>query len=238
MDVAERARALETEGRRLIEVTSVDLDADVPTCPGWQAADLLRHVAGGWEAFRSIIEAASTEPPDFGAFAAAPEDNEGLSAFAAARLELLVAAVGGADPQRAVWTWNGVKPMDFYPRRSHFETVVHRVDAELATGACTPIDPSVGIDGVDELFTEFLAGRSGELPTGSFHLHQTDGGGEFMLDVVEGVLTVSHEHAKGDAALRATGEDLLLVMWGRRGLDGLELFGDRAVAEQWMALSP
>ena len=44
-------------------------------------------------------------------------------------------------------------------------------------------------------------------------------------------------HAKGDAALRASGEDLLLVVWGRRSLDDLEFFGDREVAAQWIALA-
>ena len=59
-----------------------------------------------------------------------------------------------------------------------------------------------------------------------------------MLQVVGGELVMSHEHAKGDAALRARGEDLLLVVWGRRGLEGLELFGDADIAAQWTKLAP
>ena len=238
MDAAERLAALEAEGRRLIDVTSTDLDADLPTCPGWRAADLLGHVAGVWEAFRLIVESASTEAPDFGALVAPPSDRGALAAFAGERLELLHAALGQADPQQPLWSWMGEKSVASYQRRAHLETVVHRVDAELGVDDLTPVDAAVGVDGVDELATDFLAGRTDDVPSGSFHLHQTDGDGEFMLDVVDGAVVVSHAHAKGDAALRAGGEDLLLVMWGRRPLDGLELFGDRSVAEQWIALSP
>lgn len=238
MDAAERIRALETEGRRLIDVARADLGAVVPSCPEWTTADLLRHVAGVWEAFRVIVESASTDPPDFGALVGAPEASDELPAFVAERLDVLVATMAAADPDRPLWSWMGVKPTAVFLRRAHLETLVHRIDAELAAQDRTPVDPSVGLDGVDELLTEFLVERTEDLPTGSLHLHQTDGDGEFLLDVADGAVVVSREHAKGDAALRAGGEDLLLAMWGRRSLDGLELFGDRAVAEQWIALSP
>jgi len=238
MDAAERAIALETEGSRLISAATADLDADVPTCPGWQAANLLGHVASGWEAFRIIMESGSVDAPDFGSFASPPEDHGELPEFARSRLALLVPVVQHADAMQEVWSWTGPETLAFYQRRSHLETVVHRVDAELAAGDRTPIPPAVGIDAVDELFTVLLAGVERELPRGSLHLHQTDGDGEFMLQVSAGAISVTHEHAKGDAALRATGEDLLTVMWGRRPLDGLEVFGDRSVAEQWIALSP
>jgi len=238
MDAAERAAALETEGNRLLSVATADLDADIPSCPGWQAANLLGHVANGWEAFRIIMESGSIDPPDFGTFAQVPEDHDEIPEFARERLALLVPVVAHADPTGPIWSWTGPVTLAFFQRRAHFETLVHRLDAELATGDRTPIDPSVGVDGVDELFSTLLAGVTDNLPSGSLHLHQTDGDGELMLQVSDGTIAVSHEHAKGDAALRASGEDLLTSMWGRRSIDGLELFGDRAVAEEWIALSP
>jgi uncharacterized protein (TIGR03083 family) len=237
MDAAARSAALDAEGRRLIAAAAADLDAEVPSCPGWRARDLLGHVATVWDTLRVVAESPSLDPPDFGALATPPDDPGALAGFAAERLDLLVPVLASVDPARPVWTWAGEKTMAFWPRRAHLETVVHRVDAELASNDRTPIDPWVGIDGVDELYTELRAGRTEDLPSGSFHLHQTDGDGEFMLDVVDGSLAVSREHAKGDAALRASGEDLLLVVWGRRSLDGLEFFGDRDVAEQWIALA-
>ena len=38
------------------------------------------------------------------------------------------------------------------------ETAVHRVDAELARGASTPVDAGLAMDGVDELLHIMLAG--------------------------------------------------------------------------------
>lgn len=237
MDAVDRSAALEAEGRRLIGAAMVDPGAAVPTCPGWTAGDLLGHVVGVWDFLRQAAASASLEPPDFAAPAMPPDDPDDLAAFAAERLDLLVPVLAAVDSSRPVWTWVGERTMAFWPRRAHLETVVHRVDAELAAGDRTPIDPAVAIDGVDELYTVLRSGRLDGLPSGSFHLHQTDGDGEFMLDVVDGAVVVSREHAKGDAALRASGEDLLLVVWGRRPLDGLEFFGDRDVAGQWIALA-
>lgn len=237
MDAHARAEMLAVEGRRILEV-SVDLDAAVPSCPGWFTRDLLGHVAGAWQAFAAIIDAGSTEPPDFSVFTGAPEDDDAaLRTFVEAQLEAIVAAVAGADSDQAVWSWNGAATMAFYQRRAFHESVIHRVDAELAAGDRSPIDGAVGIDGIDELFTELVA-TPATPPSGSFHLHQTDGDGELMLEIADGFVVVRHEHTKGDAALRASGEDLLLTMWGRRSVEGLELFGDRAVADAWIALAP
>ena len=100
-----------------------------------------------------------------------------------------------------------------------------------------PIDPQSAFNAVEELLSAVTDTR-GDLPDGTFHLHQTDGDGELMLAVVDGRVIVTHEHGKGDAALRATGEEMLLALRGHRSLDGLELFGDRRVAEEWIALAP
>jgi hypothetical protein len=59
-----------------------------------------------------------------------------------------------------------------------------------------------------------------------------------MVRIDHGVVSLTHEHGKGDAAVRGPAEDLLLLAWHRRGLDGLEVFGDAAVAEAWASLAP
>lgn len=237
MDPAAREAELAREGRRLVDLCTVDLDRDVPSCPGWQTRNLLNHVAGAWTAFAAFTEAASTEPPEFSALERAPEDDAGLVAFAESALCRIVAAVAAADPATPVWTWWGERTLAFYQRRAHLETVVHRLDAEAAVGDPTPVDPAVAADAVDEFYGEILTNPP-SLPTGTFHLHQTDGDGEFMLSVADGRIMITREHGKGDAALRATGKELLEVVWGRRSLDGLALFGDAAVAAAWTALAP
>lgn len=237
MDPAARHAALADESRRLIDLCATDPAVPVPACPGWQAGDLLAHTASVWSALATLIEADSTEPADLSGLALPPVDDPGRAAFAGDARERLLAAVGSADPDAPVWTFWGKRTQAFLARRSHLESVVHRLDAEAAAGAPTAVDPAVAADGVDELYS-VLAATPADPPSGTFHLHQTDGHGEFMLAVDDGRVVVTHEHGKGDAALRASGRELLEVVWGRRGLDGLELFGDRAVAEGWASLAP
>ncbi|WP_232212980.1 maleylpyruvate isomerase N-terminal domain-containing protein, partial [Saccharomonospora saliphila] len=40
-----------------------DLTADVPTCPGWNLAQLVRHVGAGHRWVETIVRTAATEPP-------------------------------------------------------------------------------------------------------------------------------------------------------------------------------
>ena len=74
-------------------------------------------------------------------------------------------------------------------------------------------------------------------PTSTLHLHQTDGEGEWMLSSLNDQLVVGNEHAKGDAAARGTASDLALLVWGRRQ-PTVEVFGDEAVLNAWLALTP
>jgi hypothetical protein len=120
------------------------------------------------------------------------------------------------------------------------ETAVHRWDAQQAAGTLTPIDPELATDGINEVMTVFMqhAPRGPiDYPAGSLHLHRTDGEGEWMLTAQDGVLTVTHEHAKGDAAARGPAQDILLYLWGR-GRDGLECHGDDALIDAWGSVTP
>lgn len=229
IEPAYRISRLAADGQRLLDVATRDLTARVPACGDWSNEDLLSHMGVVWSAIAAQVQQS----------AAAPIARRDLPAWSPQEaLSQVVAVLSDADPHTPLWTWGADQTVGFFMRRAHLETAVHRVDAEQAVREPTPVPAADGIDGVDELFTEVLAGRERTMPSGSLHLHQTDGDGEFMLRAVDGAISVSHEHAKGDAAVRATAEELFLCAWGRRTLDGLEVFGDAEVAAQWMALSP
>lgn len=238
VDPAHRIARIEADGRRLLEVAGRDLTATVPACPGWDAQRLVGHTARVWTSVGAHVATQATEMIP-GTDIATPPEGDGVLEFAAEALDELLGALAGVDPQTPVWTWTSQHDVAFYHRRMHQETLMHRIDAEQALDDPSPVDADDGADGVDELFTVIVAGRTGDdMPTGSLHLHRTDGDGEWLLDVVDGMFAVRREHAKGDAAIRATGDELLLAMWGRRSLEGLEVFGDVAVAEAWAAVSP
>ncbi len=229
MDIAYRLDRLRADGERLVEAAASDPSALVPGCPEWTTTDLLGHMGRVWRmlglSVRRLSLPSSDDPrPAFEI--PEPPTGDALIDFALAGLSEVVAVLTDVDPDAA----------GFYIRRAHLETLLHRVDAERAVDSLTAITAADAADAVDELTS--IAYRGDELPNGSLHLHQTDGDGEWMIEVVDGAVEVRREHAKGDAALRGTGEELMLVMWGRRSIDDLDFFGDRSIIEEWIGLAP
>lgn len=238
VDAPHRVERIRVEGTRLISVAAGDLGAEIASCPGWDCERLLGHTSRVWLSVAGIVSARATDGPPEVEVPSAPNGGSVVE-FASDALASLTDELAGLDPATELWTWSRQQNAAFYLRRMHIETIVHRVDAEVAVGDRSPVDSDDASDGVDELFSVLLVGRQGDgLPSGSLHLHRTDGDGEWLLDVVDGRVAVRHEHAKGDAALRGSGADLLLAMWGRGDVDAMECFGDRAVVDSWIALAP
>ena len=230
--IARYAAALWAAGRRAI-------DADVPSCPGWQVADVVRHVGGvhRWAA-GNVRTGQRTE------FAAPPEGTQGeaLVAWGEAGTAELVATLKAADPDADVWTFGLPHSVRFWLRRQAHETSVHAWDAAAATGLPLTLDPEMAADGVDEFLTVMLprwltrqesATWAGE----TIHVHRTDGEGEWNITLgPAGAVEVERAHGKGDAAVRGPAVELLLWSYNRRPATGLELFGDkRLVLERWPA---
>ena len=64
-----------------------------------------------------------------------------------------VAALEAADPAEPAHSWSGDPAnhtVAFTYRRQAHEALIHRLDAELAAGAVTPLDTALAADGVDE----------------------------------------------------------------------------------------
>ena len=146
------------------------------------------------------------------------------------------------DPDTPVATFAPPATAGFWGRRMAHETLIHRWDAESAHGQPGPFDAELAADGIDEglnVFVPFV--RAGSQVKGSgetFHIHRTDGEGEWLVTVEDSGVRVSREHAKGDVALRGRAEDLLLWLWHRTPPDNLEVFGDPALLDRWFELIP
>jgi hypothetical protein len=125
---------------------------------------------------------------------------------------------------------------------------VHRADAALATGTPFDLSPELAADGISEwieLMTVGAKRQSPPLPRGqTIHLHATDEVlgpvGEWTIVNDEDGVTWSHEHGKGDVALRGPVNDLLLAIVRRRTAAdaGVEIFGDTAVWDGWLEHTP
>jgi uncharacterized protein (TIGR03083 family) len=215
-------------------------DAAVAACPGWDLVRLAGHV-GRVHRWATAAAEARTAPAPGGD--RPPGDAEGVAAYLEAGVGPLLAALAALDPAEPCWNFTrGPQVGAFWPRRQALETAVHRWDAQHAVGPADPIDAGLAIEGVDEVLDVLaptgIGARDGIDIGGSIHLHVTDADGEWTLRTDDGVLSVARGHAKGDAAVRGPASALLLLLWRRiRPTEaGLELFGDQAVLDRWLAL--
>jgi uncharacterized protein (TIGR03083 family) len=233
-------RSTRREGEATLAAGRRGLDAPVPTCEGWQVADVLGHLGRVHRSVSEIIERRALEIPDV----AIPRPPEGAAVlgFFEEGLERVLAALASIGPDEPVYSWSGDGTGRFYHRRMAHELAVHRFDVEAAHGTPAPFDAEMALDGIDEFYdvlVPFSARRwQRPLPAGSLHLHRTDGPGEWLVRGTDGAVVTSREHAEGDAAVRGSASDLFRFVWNRGRGSSLEVAGDTGVADEWAALAP
>jgi uncharacterized protein (TIGR03083 family) len=170
---------------------------------------------------------------------------DGLIELFEATSAKLEAALRAAPPDQRVkdW-WTPQQTAGFLQRRLALETAIHRWDAQCATGTPDSIESTLAADGIDEVLDIQITDRRQWAPhrlQGSgetYHLHRTDGEGEWLIRFAPEGPIVTREHAKGDIALRGTASDLFLFLWHRIPADQLEIFGDASLAERFFELVP
>jgi uncharacterized protein (TIGR03083 family) len=230
-----------------------DQSLPIPTCPEWTLRQLVTHVG---RAHRWAAEITRTRSDAFIPFREVPDgklpdDRAEQCAWLRAGAVRLVDAVQEAGSD-LVWSFTGPTPAGFWIRRMAHETLVHRADAQLATGAEPEplIEAEVAVDAIDEwlmLLTGGL-GNSDERNKAlrahaGLHIHATDDGlggrGEWMIRHDAGGLTVEPGHGRGDAALNGPAASLLLVLMRRRPVSdpAVTVYGDIAVVDGWLASS-
>lgn len=125
----------------------------VPSCPEWTAADLVHHLTGVQWFWATVVADRLTTDEQVEALEE-PQRAQSypamLEAMYAASAKL-VAALESTPPQTPTWTWAPEQTAGFIYRRQAHEALIHRVDAELAGAARTPLDPALAADGVDEV---------------------------------------------------------------------------------------
>jgi len=221
----------------LLSAARANLDAAVPSCPGWTVADLVAHIGEAWGWAAAVVRSgerrdAPTAPDGLGGPA--------LVEWARGRLEEVLDVLEDADPTANCWTFGLPRSPLFWFRRQALETAVHAWDCAGAVGEPAPLDPELARDGIDEFLGSMVPRQVKRRPdawTGqSLHLHRTDGEGEWMVRLgPDGEVSTERAHGKGDVALRGPASTLYLWCLNRVRADDLELFGDPAVAARWTA---
>jgi uncharacterized protein (TIGR03083 family) len=142
-------------------------DARVPSCPDFALRDLVHHTSGVQRWATRIVRERLTAPlaEELEIVAGGWPGDEDLAAWFRAGHVLLVDALRAAPDDAEIWAFlrTAANGREFWARRQLHETTIHRVDAELASGALSPIAADVAADGIDELLTGFLPRKSSRL---------------------------------------------------------------------------
>ncbi|MET7683895.1 maleylpyruvate isomerase family mycothiol-dependent enzyme [Streptomyces sp. NPDC005423] len=156
MDAAALISTLDREGRLLADAAEeAGTGAPVPTCPGWQVRDLVRHTGMVHRWATAFVAEGYTEYRPGGGL----PDLDGAASVAWFREghRLLVDTLSAAPPDLTCWHFlPAPSPLAFWARRQAHETTVHRVDAETARGGQpSPVAREFAADGIDELLRGF-----------------------------------------------------------------------------------
>jgi len=237
-DLTALLTSVERDGARLAATPVAALGTPVPSCPGWDLAQLLGHTGWVHRWVTATLLADPLDPPSPRTIEKAPA-GEAVIAWYADAVQAMLDAFGRTDLDQTFKTFVGPQPGRWWARRMAHETSIHRWDAQHATGTVDPIDAALAVDGIDEAFDTYLRHRFDGAAFGSngqtLHLHATDIEGEWMLTMAADGVQIAHGHGKGDVAVRGTAEDLLLFVMSRRPATALELFGDSDLAARWQA---
>jgi uncharacterized protein (TIGR03083 family) len=243
---------LRTESDRFLTVLrGADPTARVPSCPDWDAADLLWHLAEVQWFWGSIVEERRQSPDGLEPPARPPTYDELLALFES-QSHRLHEVLSAAPVDEAVWMWSDDKTAGYIRRRQAHEALIHRLDAELATGDVSPLPSDLASDGVHEVLDMMYGGCP---PWGSFtaedtHLavRVTDTGltvplvlGRFTgtdpddgktYDDEEFSVRFADPSAEPVAVISGTAEELDAWLWHRRDDSSITVEGDRAAYDQ------
>lgn len=238
----ERCRYLESlavDQARLSAVVATALNAEVPTCPGWSGADLAEHVA---EVYLHKVECMRTGampsrwPPD-------RPVGEPVALLDRAYTALMAEFAARDDVTPAATWYEPDQTVGFWVRRMAQETLIHRIDAELAAGvppASVPTD--IAIDGIDELLVIFLSYATRcqphdfvEVLPGVTQRVLLDAGERSWSVGIgpDGVEVEPGGGARADASIIGGSANLLRWLWQRAADDLVTVSGDPVVVDRF-----
>ncbi|GAA2626753.1 maleylpyruvate isomerase family mycothiol-dependent enzyme [Streptomyces vastus] len=240
METAQFIGTLDTEGQLLATAAEeAGTDAKVPTCPGWQVRDLVRHtgMVHRW-ATAFVAERHTSYHPGEGL----PDlDGTELLTWFREGHRRLVDTLAGAPADVDCWSFlPAPSPLAFWARRQAHETTVHRYDAESALGG-TPsaitVDVAVdfAVDGIDELLFGFHARKKSAVRTEVprvLRVRAEDIDAVWTVRLSTGTpVSERGEVADADCELAGPAGELYLSLWNRRPFPGVT--GDPSLATLW-----
>lgn len=246
---------LRRESGRFAAITrSASPETLVPSCPEWNVAELIWHLAEVQYFWATIVEDLLRDPDDVPPLER-PETGALPEAFDEQSKRLLN-ALTRHEPEEICWSWHDYgHSVGWVRRRQAHEALIHRVDAELAAGSRSPVDGELGADGVDEILRVSIdldnlpEWATFEGDQTSARVETSDGSSAWSMNFGRfiGSSPVSGNDCDFVAAqltsfvadpttvIRGAPDDLDLWLWGRGPMDALSISGDARIAEKLRA---
>ncbi|MEJ7708118.1 MAG: maleylpyruvate isomerase family mycothiol-dependent enzyme [Nocardioidaceae bacterium] len=230
---------VDADTERLIAMGERGLTEQVPSCPGWDVAEVVWHTAVVFEhKVRVMADNAWPDPwppADF-------EEREELAFLREAKDDLFL-EFARHDPAEVTETFSSDdNTIAFWMRRMALEVAVHRVDGELAHGDLTPVPVDLAVDGIDEAL-RLMLGRPSRSHDIERQEHPVDAvvaveseSRRWLCDIKGSEVTITDD-AAGNAAATISGpaDSVFLWLWGRAGDDAVTFGGDSKTVTEFRA---
>ena len=241
----EHCDALEVEVERFaLTMNTVDGAAPVHSCPGWSVLDVAEHLGTIHRWADELVQRRSGDRIPRPAL----ELREGDVSPAWIREggHRLVATLRAANPDDTMWAWGVDQHVRFWSRRQLHETLVHRMDIELAGDEVPASSIEVAVDAIDEFLANIQTAAKSSSTVSSIRgtgerlgIRDLESGATWMIALSEEGFRVSAGAGTTSAEIAGPSVDLLLVLCRRRapGERGVTLSGDRQLATYWLERS-
>jgi uncharacterized protein (TIGR03083 family) len=227
----------------VLRAAAGDLSAPVPSCPGWTVDDLVNHVAYVYlhkvEAMRGG-KFPDPWPPE-------PTGEKSPALLDRAYAELVAEFAARPDNEPCPTWYEPDQTVGFWVRRMAQETVIHRVDAELAAGLpISPISAELAGDGIAEVLEVFLSYSTRQWPEDFGNLLRANGDQAVLVSTAGARWLVRLDHGSVEIAAPSAGQavaqvsgaphDVLLWLWRRVGDSAVRVEGDAAAIARLRAM--
>ena len=225
-------------------VADVDPSTDVATCPGWRVVDVAEHLG---RVHRWACELVRLRSPvriaparfDLANGEVTPEwIREGGTQ--------LVEVLRASDPDQPMWAWGVDQHVRYWSRRQLHETLVHRMDVQLAAGRDVAASTDVALDAIDEFVTNLSAAavfspgvRQLRGDGQRLELRESETGERWTITLHGEGFDISRTTVETDAVIVGPALELLLTLYRRvpLGASSVHVKGDEALASFWLAHS-
>ncbi len=242
MNYQEHCDELDREVDRFADALADADDATwVPSCPEWSVRDLTRHLGTVHRWAQELVRVRATERISLAGFAdtGTAADGDWLRSGGRSLSQTLRAA----NPDESMWAWGADQHVRFWARRQLHETLVHRIDLELALGVTSSVEPAIALDAVDEFLGNLKSDRDIKVRARStsangerLQFRTSDSSTLWNVALSVDGHELIDELSDPDAVLIAEPGELLAVVLRRRAIEECDVVieGDEGLIHHWL----